>query len=140
MTTFDLRLTNSGPSTPLVSAIKLRYYFTDDSGNGTMNVVFDLARWTIASSPTPINLAMSPGCSATGNIRLVPTTSYTDFNCGLSSPLGVGDVIDFTIRFNTTLQTASNDYSYLDTGGVLMPNPHMLVLVNGVVVAGTPAP
>jgi hypothetical protein len=140
MTAFDLRLTNAGPSTPLVSVIKLRYYFTDDSAQGVMNVVFDLARWTIASSSTPINLLTSGGCNATGNIRPAPTTSYTDFNCDLPSPLGVGDVLNFTIRFNTSAQNPANDYSYLDTGGALMPNPHMLVLVNSVVVAGTPPP
>jgi len=123
-----------------VSAIKLRYYFTDDSANGTTNVVFDVARWTIAGSATPINLLTSGGCSAAGNIRPIPTTSYVDIGCTLASPVGVGDSLTFTVRFATTLQNPANDYSYLDTGGVLMPNPHMLVLVNGVVVAGTPPP
>lgn len=136
---FNIKLTVMGPSTPNVSAIKLRYYFTDDSGNGTVNPAIDLAKWTIASTGTSIDLRNTGGCAVTFSTRKLPETSYADFGCGLSSPVAAGDVLTFTLHFDPA-QNPANDYSFIDSAGVLVANDHILVMVNGLVVGGTAAP
>jgi hypothetical protein len=63
--------------------------------------------------------------------------SYTDIGCNLASPLGVNDFLSFTVHDSAT-QDPTNDYSYLATGGTLMPNDRVLLLLNNTVVSGTP--
>jgi hypothetical protein len=145
-TTFGVRLTNLGPSTPLISAIKVRYYFHDDSTNGDGGAIGDAtpmitaASWKLAASPTPIDLRQTPGCSITASFPAAPKSAYVDFGCGLTSPVNAQDTITFAITITPSLQLASNDYSYADTGGAFVANDHLLVLLNGVVQSGTPPP
>ena len=133
-TNFDVRITNLGPGTTLIAAIKFRYYFRDESAGATTTLV-DLARWTVSNPPAMIDLRSS-GCSVNSSIRPATMPSYTDIGCNLASPLGVNDFLSFTVHDSAT-QDPTNDYSDLATGGTLTPNDHMLLLVNGVVVSGT---
>jgi hypothetical protein len=138
-TAFSIRLTNLGPSMPLISAIKLRYYFSDDSTNGNATAMVTAARWEIANPATSINLRMGTGCSI---VATFPATrsAYVDFGCSLTSPMNAQDAITMTVTIDPALQIPTNDYSFINTSGALAPNDHMLVLLNGVVVAGTPPP
>jgi len=138
-TAFSIRLTNLGPSMPLISAIKLRYYFTDDSTNGNATAAVTAAHWEIVSPATSINLRTGTGCSI---VATFPATksAYVDFGCSLTSPMNAQDAITMSVTIDPALQLPTNDYSFMNTGGTLAPNDHMLVLLNGVVVAGTPPP
>ena len=143
-TSFSARLTNTGPTTPLISAIKIRYYFIDDSGDHTAIPTITSASWKITSPPTTINLASTGGgCSTLTTFTSTPTrNSYVDFGCALTSPLGVGDTITIAMTIDPAAQIPTNDYSYLPPVSVsqFVANDHMLAMVNGVVVAGTPPP
>jgi hypothetical protein len=122
---------------PLISAIKDRYYFRDDSSNRDATPQVTAAQWAIAGTSTPINLRNAPGCSATISFATPPQSSYADFGCGLTSPMNVNDTITFTISITPATQLASNDYSYADTAGAFAANEHLLILLNGLTVAGT---
>ena len=52
--------------------------------------------------------------------------------------MNVQDALTFSITIDPATQLAANDYSYADTAGAFMPNDRMLLILNGVVVAGTP--
>ena len=54
--------------------------------------------------------------------------------------MNVQDVITFTLALNPSTQLASNDYSYADTAGAFTPNDHLLLLLNGLTVAGIAPP
>ena len=138
-TAFSIRLTNLGPSMPNISAIKFRYYFSDDSTNGNATATVTAAHWEIASPTTSINLRTGTGCSI---VATVPATksAYVDFGCSLPSPMNAQDAITMSITIDPALQIPTNDYSFINTGGALAPNDHILVLLNSVVVAGTPPP
>ena len=138
-TQFAVRLTNNGPSTPLISAIKVRYYFRDDtSPTRDATPAVSAATWKLGGTTTMIDLRMAPGCSTTATFATPPQSSYVDFGCGLTSPMNAQDTITFSIVVNPTTQVASNDYSYADTAGAFAANDRLLVLVNGVVQSGTP--
>lgn len=142
-TSFSTRLTNTGPMTPLISAIKIRYYFLDDSGDHTATPTITSASWKITSPATTINLASSGGCTTLTTFASAPTrNSYVDFGCALTSPLGVGDTITIAMAIDPPAQLPTNDYSYLPPVSVsqFVANDHMLAIVSGVVVAGTPPP
>ena len=142
-TSFSARLTNVGPTTPLISAIKIRYYFLDDSGDHTATPAIMSASWKIASPATTINLASSGGCMTLTTFASAPTgNSYVDFGCALTSPMAAGDTITIALTIGPSAQIPTNDYSYLPPVSVsqFVANDHMLATVNGVVVAGTPPP
>ena len=143
-TSFSARLTNTGPTTPLISSIKIRYYFIDDSGDHTAIPTITSAIWKIASPPTTINLASTGGgCSTLTTFTSTPTRNSTiDFGCALASPLGVADTITIAMTIDPAAQVPTNDYSYLPPGsaGQFVANNHMLAMVSGVVVYGTPPP
>jgi hypothetical protein len=136
-TTFSVRLTNAGPATPLISAIKIRYYFRDDSTNRDATPSVTAATWKLAGTSSMIDLRMAPGCSTVAGFATPPQSSYVDFGCSLTSPMNAQDTITFAVAVNPTTQLASNDYSYADTSGAFAPNDHLLILLNGVTVAGT---
>jgi hypothetical protein len=138
-TTFSVRLTNPGPATPLISTIKVRYYFLDDTTpNHDATPLVAVAQWKLAGTTTTIDLRMSPGCTTSTSFATPPLSSYVDFGCAWPSPMNVQDVITFTLTLNPPTQLAANDYSYADTAGVFAVNDHLLVLVNGTVQSGTP--
>lgn len=141
-TSFSARLTNTGPTTPLISAIKIRYYFLDDSTNQSATPLITSASWRIASPPTTINLASTGGCTALTTYATAPRNSYVDFGCALTSPMAAGDTITIAMTIDPAAQIPTNDYSYLPPVSVsqFVANDHMLAMVNGVVVAGTPPP
>jgi hypothetical protein len=136
-TMFSVRLTNDGPSTPLIGAIKVRYYFRDDSTNRDATPMVLEAKWNIASPSTTVDLRMNPGCSVVTTFATAPQNSYFDVGCGLSSPMLVGDTITMSLANSPAAQIASNDYSYADTAGAFVANTRMLIMLNGVVVSGT---
>jgi len=136
-TTFGVRLTNVGPAMPLISAIKVRYYFRDDSTNRDATPQVTAASWKLAGTSTTINLLLAPGCGATIGFATPPQSSYADYGCNITSPMNANDTITFTLAINPATQLASNDYSYADTAGAFAPNEHLLILLNGVTVAGT---
>jgi hypothetical protein len=136
-TAFSVRLTNLGPTTPLISTIKIRYYFLDDAKHDATPSV-TVATWKLAGSTNMIDLRMTPGCGASTNIATPPLSSYVDFGCAWTSPMNAQDVITFTLTVAPATQIASNDYSYADTAGAFAPNDHLLVIVNGTVQSGTP--
>jgi hypothetical protein len=138
-TAFSIRLTNLGPSMPVISAIKFRYYFSDDSTNGNATAAVTAAHWEIASPAMSFNLRTGTGCSI---VATFPATksAYIDFGCNLPSPMNAQDAITMSITIDPALQIPTNDYSFINTGGALAPNDHILVLLNSVVVAGTPPP
>jgi len=135
-TTFAVRLTNVGPAMPLISAIKVRYYFRDDSTNRNATPQVKTALWNIAGTSTPINL-QSSGCLATIGFATPPQSSYADYGCTITAPMNANDTITFTLAIDPATQLASNDYSYADTAGAFAANDHLLILLNGVTVAGT---
>jgi hypothetical protein len=137
-TSFSVRITNAGPSTPLISAIKIRYYFRDDTTNRQATPMVLDATWRIASTSGTIDLRMTPGCAIVATFATAPQSSYVDADCPMPSPLNAQDTITMTIAIDPPAQIASNDYSYANTAGAFVPNDRMLVLLNGVVVAGTP--
>ena len=96
------------------------------------------AQWQIASTSSMINLRSTGGCSVVAGFVDRPQFSYVDFGCSLGSPMNVQDTITFSITIDPATQLAANDYSYANTGTAFMPNDHMLQILNGVVVAGTP--
>jgi hypothetical protein len=136
-TTFSVRLTNAGPATPLISTIKVRYYFRDDTTNRDATPSVTAATWKIAANASTIDLRMAPGCSTLAGFATPPQSSYVDFGCSLPSPMNAQDTVTIAVAINPTTQLASNDYSYADTGGVFAPNDRLLLLLNGVTVAGT---
>ena len=137
-TTFSVRLTNAGPATPLISAIKVRYYFRDDSTNrGRDADGRPPATWKIASPSATFNLRTGTGCSIVATFAPAPQNAYVDFGCSLPSPMIAQDTITMSITIDPATQLAANDYSYADTAGAFAPNDHILLLLNGVVVAGT---
>jgi len=142
-TSFAARLTNVGPQSPLISAIKLRYYFIDDSGDHTATPAIMSASWKIASPPTTINLAGNGCCTTATTFTSTPTrNSYVDFGCALTSPMAPGDTMTIALTMGPAAQLPTNDYSYLPpiSSSQFVANDHMLATVNGVVVAGTPPP
>ena len=134
-----MRLTNVGTATPLISAIKVRYYFVDDSPDRTAVAAVTSARWQIANQPTSMNIAQS-GCSVITTFATAPRNSYVDVGCAQASPFNSQDTITIAMTIDPATQLPTNDYSYIATGGVLTPNDHMLLIISGVVVAGTPPP
>jgi hypothetical protein len=128
-----------GPDTPLVSAIKVRYYFSDDSDAGVTDTTIAAAQLMIPGA-TPIDLLRNGGCGTVTTIHVPPKSSTLDIECMLATPLTAGAVIAFTVHFNSTAQNATDDYSFLDTGGMFLANMHIVVLVNSAVVLGIPAP
>jgi len=139
-TAFSVRLTNVGPATPLISTIKVRYYFRDDTTNRDATPLITVATWKLASATTMIDLRQSPGCSTSASFATPPQSSYVDFGCAWTSPMNAQDVITFTLALNPSTQLASNDYSYADTAGAFTPNDHLLLLLNGLTVAGIAPP
>jgi len=138
-TAFSIRLTNLGPTMPNISALKFRYYFSDDSTNGNATAMVTAAHWEIASPATSINLRTGTGCSITATFPATKS-AYVDFGCSLPSPMNAQDAITMSITIDLSLQLPTNDYSFMNTNGALAPNDHILVLLNSVVVAGTPPP
>jgi hypothetical protein len=139
-TAFSVRLTNVGPATPLISAIKVRYYFRDDTTNHDATPLVTVATWKLAGATTMIDLRQSPGCATSTSFATPPQSSYVDFGCAWTSPMSAQDVITFTLALNPSTQLASNDYSYADTAGAFTPNDHLLLLLNGLTVAGIAPP
>jgi hypothetical protein len=139
-TAFSVRLTNVGPATPLISTIKVRYYFRDDTTNHDATPLVTVATWKLAGVTTMIDLRQSPGCATSTSFATPPQSSYVDFGCAWPSPMNVQDVITFTLALNPSTQLASNDYSYADTAGAFTPNDHLLLLLNGLTVAGIAPP
>jgi hypothetical protein len=137
-TTFSVRITNVGPAMPLISAIKVRYYFLDDTTNRDAMPIVAAATWQIPNPMTTINLRMGTGCSSVAAFVARPQFSHVDFGCSLGSPMNAQDTLDFTVTISPAAQVPSNDYSYADTGGAFLPNDRLLILLNNVVVAGTP--
>ena len=136
---FSVRLTNDGPATPVISAIKVRYYFRDDSTNRDATPMVLDAKWKIASPSSTIDLRMGTGCAIVTTFATAPQNSFFDVNCQMPSPLLVQDTITMSLANGPATQVASNDYSYADTAGAFAPNDHILLLLNGAVVAGTAA-
>ena len=139
-TTFSVRLTNVGPATPLISTIKVRYYFRDDTTNHDATPLVTVATWKLAAATTMIDLRQSPGCATSTSFATPPQSSYVDFGCAWPSPMNAQDVITFTLALNPSTQLAANDYSYADTAGAFAPNDHLLLLLNGLTVAGIAPP
>jgi hypothetical protein len=123
---------------PLISAIKVRYYFLDDTTNRNATPMVTAATWQIANPATMINLRQGTGCSIAATFVNPPQSSYVDFGCTLGSPMNAQDTVTFAISIDPATQVASNDYSYADTAGAFVANDRLLILLNGVVVAGTP--
>ena len=136
-TMFSVRITNDGPSTPLISVIKVRYYFRDDSTNRDATPMVLDAKWKIASPSATIDLRMGTGCGVVTSFATPPANSYFEVDCATPSPMLVGDTITMSLATSPLTQLASNDYSYADTAGAFAPNTRLLVILNGVVVAGT---
>jgi hypothetical protein len=138
-TMFSLRVTNLGPSMPLISSLRARYYFSDDADRNATPMVTS-AIWQIASPSTMINLR-SNGCSADATfIMTPPKNSYIDIGCFLASPMNAQDTVTISVSVDPTTQLAGNDYSYADTAGAFAANDHVMLFVNGVATSGTPAP
>jgi hypothetical protein len=136
-TVYAVRITNAGPATPLISTIKARYYFSDDSTNRMNAAILDSATWHLAAGGNDVDLRGSGGCAVLSTFPAAPASAYADVGCSLTAPLNAGDTLTFTIHFDVSSQAAANDYSYLATGGAFQPNPHMLLLQNGLVVSGS---
>ena len=141
-TVFSVRVTNLGPSMPLVSGLRIRYYFKDDTINGDAagmdaTPTVTAATWQIASPSTTINLRSTGGCSATAAFTTPP---HLDFGCFLGSPMNVQDTITISISVDPTTQLAADDYSYADTAGAFAVNDHLTLFLNGVLQSGTPPP
>lgn len=134
-TTFSVRVTNPGPMMPNISLIKVRYYFHDDASM-TASPAVTMAKWQIANPATSINL-LGGGCGAVATFGAQP---HIDFGCNMASPMNANDTVTITVSVDPTTQLAANDYSYADTAGAFAPNDHLLLLLNGLVVAGTPPP
>jgi hypothetical protein len=137
-TIFTVRLTNLGPAMPLISTIKVRYYFLDDTTSRDAAPIVTAAQWQIASPSSTINLRSTGGCSIVAGFANRPQFSYVDFGCNLGSPMNVQDTLSFSIAIDPATQLAANDYSYANTGAAFTPNDRLLQILNGVVVAGTP--
>ena len=54
--------------------------------------------------------------------------------------MNVQDTITFAAHARPATQLAANDYSYADTAGAFAPNDHLLLLLNGLIVAGIAPP
>ncbi len=99
------------------------------------------ATWQIASPSSTFNLRTGSGCSIIAGFAAANQNSHVDFGCNLASPMNAQDTITMSIVIDPpTVQVAANDYSYADTAGAFVPNDHLLLLLNGSVVAGTPPP
>jgi hypothetical protein len=135
-TTFSLRVTNLGPSMPLISSLRARYYFSDDADRNATPMVTS-AIWQIASPSTMINLRSTGGCGATAAFTTPP---HIDFGCYLGSPMNAQDTITISISVDPATQLAANDYSYADTAGAFAANDHLALFLNNVLQSGTPPP
>ena len=124
---------------PLISAIKVRYYWRDDTMKMDATPMVTAATWQIANPSTSINLRSNGGCSSVAFFT-ASLPSYIDFGCNLGSPMNAQDTITISITVDPATQFPANDYSYADTAGAFVANDHLLLLLNGVVVAGTPPP
>ena len=133
-------MTNAGPATPLISAIKVRYYFRDDTTTMDATPIITAATWQIASPSSTFNLRTGSGCSIVAGFVAPTQNAHVDFGCNLASPMNAQDTITMSITIDPPAQLAANDYSYADTAGAFVPNDHLLLLLNGSVVAGTPPP
>jgi len=139
-TTFSVRVTNAGPATPLISAIKVRYYFRDDTTTMDATPMITAATWQIASPSSTFNLRTGSGCSIIAGFGAPTQNAHVDFGCNLASAMNAQDTITMSITIDPAAQMAANDYSYANTSGAFAPNDHLLLLLNGTVVAGTPPP
>jgi hypothetical protein len=135
-TVFAIRIANAGPATPLISTIRARYFFSDDSTNKMNAATLDSATWHL-STGNDVDLRASGGCAVISTYPAAPASAYADVGCALTAPLNASDSLTFSIHFDPNSQAAANDYSYLPTGGAFQPNPHMLLLQNGLIVSGT---
>ncbi len=136
-TIFGVRITNVGPATPLISVIRARYYFSDDSTNKMNGATLDSATWHLAGGGD-VDVRSAGGCAVLSTFPATATFSYADIGCSLTSPLNANDMLTFTLHFDPTTQAAANDYSYLATAGTFQTNGRMLLLQNGLIVSGTP--
>jgi hypothetical protein len=136
-TTFAVRITNLGPSTPLISVIRARYYFTDDSTNKMNGAAIDSATWHL-SAGSDVDIRSTGGCAVISTFPAAPASAYADIGCSLTSPINANDTLTFAVHFDADTQAAANDYSYLATAGAFQANPHMLLILNGQIVSGTP--
>jgi hypothetical protein len=140
-TVFAVRVTNLGPSMPLISSLRARYYFSDDTTNRNGTPTVTAAQWQIASPSSMINLRSTGGCSASATFVMTGNkASYLDFGCFQGSPMNAQDTVTISIAVDPTTQLAGNDYSYADTGGAFAANDHVMLFVNGVATSGTPPP
>jgi hypothetical protein len=140
-TAFSVRVTNLGsPTPPLISSLRVRYYFSDDANRDATPTVTS-AIWQIASPSTQINLRGTGGCSANATFVMTGNKiSYIDFGCSLASPMNTQDTVTISIAVDPATQLAGNDYSYADTGTAFAANDHVMLFLNGVAVSGTPPP
>jgi Cellulose binding domain len=146
---FKVEIINNGTDSPLLSALKVRYYFVDELGvefGGQMH--FDAPAWNSGSNMLPYYQPLS----CTGVFTAITPTkqgadTYLEFGCTApDAMMALGpldnEMIAFRLQFTSgASEDATNDYSYLaPTGTSLQINPKIVVLQSGVAVWGTEPP
>jgi len=136
----ELHAKNSGASSAPVSALKVRYYFTDEV-HKTPQLIINWSHVTTAGANG--DLTVTPAI-----VPLVPTATGADtyIEFGLSSghpTLATGESADFSFRMNgpnpaTDIYTQSNDYSFDSSKTVLAIWDHVVLVQNGTVIWGAP--
>jgi len=145
---FTAKITNNGTDTPPVSALKIRYYFSDESflDPSMADIHFDYAAWN-AGQNAPQNSTYNAPLTCTGTlVKLMPAVGMTDsyFEMGCSSAfayvINAGDNEEIHFRLQGGYEDPTNDYSFVsaDGGSNGAPNDHIVLLQNGALAWGTP--
>ena len=137
----ELHAKNSGASSAPVSALKVRYYFTDEVHKTPQFMI----NWSHVTIPGNIaDLTVTPAVAP-----LVPAATgadtYIEFSLLSNSHpmLATGESADFSFHMNgpnqaTDIYTQSNDYSFDSSKTVLAIWDHVVLVQNGTVIWGAP--
>ena len=141
---FTVQITNNGSDMPPLSSFKIRYYFTNETSIDAAAITFDDAAWHSGTNVMPYYLGKDKLAPQVTVTKVTPTKpgadTYLELSCGESVvTLGAKDTLMFHPRSTANGGDQTDDYSY-QAGTALAPNPHIVVLQGGTVVAGMAPP
>jgi hypothetical protein len=137
---FSVKITNNGTDAPPLSSFSVRYFLTSDVISDASSIVFDDAAWHSGMNMMPYYQGPADLAPKATYAKLTPTKpmadAYLEFSCSKGDlTLGSKDTLEFHPRSSSNGEDQTNDYSY-QAGTALAPNPHIVVLQGGNVIAG----
>jgi endoglucanase len=128
----QIELVNNGTSPVPLSALTVRYWFTED-GTGTLNYSCDYA---------PVGCANVTGTFATVSPAVTGADHYLQLSFGsgagsLAPVASTGGIQNRVYQTGYAAMAQANDYSFNAADSSFTPNPHITVYYNGALIYGT---